>query len=74
MLNYLLSLSPRDDIKIEVDPSRLRPVDADLQIPNIEKFTSHTGLSPEITFQQTMKDLLGYWRNKIKNGRIYLTR
>jgi hypothetical protein len=35
----LLSFSPlKADIKIEVDPDRLRPIDADLQIPNTAKF------------------------------------
>ena len=74
MLDYLLSLSSNDDIVIEVDPSRLRPIDADLQVPDIRKFTEHTGWSPKIEFEQTMKDLLDYWRNKIKSGRMYLTR
>ncbi|SVA98613.1 uncharacterized protein METZ01_LOCUS151467, partial [marine metagenome] len=33
MLDYLLSLSSRKDIRVEVDPQRLRPIDADLQVP-----------------------------------------
>ena len=42
ILNTLLSFSPlQADIKIEVDPDRLRPIDADLQIPNTAKFEAH---------------------------------
>ena len=38
MLDYLLSISTRKDIKVEVEQSRLRPLDADLQVPDTEKF------------------------------------
>jgi GDPmannose 4,6-dehydratase len=51
---------------VEVDPERLRPIDADLQIPDTRKFCGHTGWRPEITFRQTMRELLSYWRAKVK--------
>ena len=71
MLNHLLSLSMRKDIVIEEDPARMRPVDADLQIPDMGKFMKHTGWAPQITFEQTMADLLDYWRQQTKAGVIY---
>ncbi|RKY34779.1 MAG: GDP-mannose 4,6 dehydratase [Candidatus Omnitrophota bacterium] len=74
MLDYLLSISTCKKIKIEVDPQRLRPIDADLQIPDLEKFKKHTGWNPEITFEKTMQDLLDYWRDRIKQGRFFLRR
>ncbi|NBO22268.1 SDR family oxidoreductase [bacterium] len=76
ILNKLLSLSPmRDIIKIEIDPERLRPIDADLQVPNTNKFTSHTGWKTEIDFDTTMKDLLNYWRNCVReNGGKFIIR
>ena len=49
-------------------------IDADLQVPNIKKFSKHTGWKPEITFEKTMIDLLNYWRKKIDDGQNYLTR
>ena len=70
MLTYLLSLSERRDIRVEIDPRRLRPVDADLQIPNTAKFTGHTGWKPEIPFEKTMADLLDYWRGRVRAGEI----
>ena len=74
-LNTLISLSDmKDQIRVEVDPERLRPIDADLQIPDCRKFKEHTGWEPEISFEQTMADLLNYWRDRVKNGTEFLTR
>lgn len=74
MLDHLISLSPmKHKIRIETDPDRLRPIDADLQVPNTAKFEKHTGWKPEIPFETTMKDLLNYWREQIKT-RSFLER
>lgn len=74
MLNTLLKFSPRkSDISIEVDPERLRPIDADLQVPNTKKFRAHTGWEPQIPFLTTMADLLEYWRERVKTQQ-FLTR
>lgn len=74
MLKYLISKSTHKNIRIEVDTNRLRPVDADLQIPDTTKFTKHTGWKPQISFEKTMDDLLEYWRSKVSSGRHFLTR
>jgi GDP-mannose 4,6-dehydratase len=75
MLMHLISLSPmKDKIKVETDPERLRPIDADLQVPDTRKFEAHTGWKPEISFEQTMLDLLNYWRDRVKAGTQFLTR
>jgi len=75
MLNHLISLSTmKDKIRVETDPDRLRPIDADLQVPNTAKFEAHTGWKPQITFEQTMQDLLDYWRIRIGEGAQFLTR
>jgi GDPmannose 4,6-dehydratase len=76
VLNTLIAMSTmKDKIKIEVDPDRLRPIDADLQVPNTKKFTDHTGWKPEIKYEQTMWDLLNYWRERVaENKGKFLTR
>jgi GDP-mannose 4,6-dehydratase len=74
MLDHLLSLSSRKDIRVEVDPQRLRPIDADLQVPDTSKFNRHTGWEPQIPFEKTMSDLLNYWRERIAAGHTLLTR
>lgn len=74
MLNHLISLSTRNDIKVEIDPDRLRPIDADLQVPDTTKFKTHTGWEPEISFEKTMNDLLNYWRDEISKNKKFLMR
>ena len=66
MLKKLLALSRVRDIKMEVEPSRLRPSDVTMQIPCIDKFTEATGWKPEIRFDKTLEDTLNYWRGYYK--------
>lgn len=74
MLNKLISLSRIKNIQIEIDPERIRPIDADLQVPDTTKFQKHTNWKPLYTFDETMLDLLNFWRDKIKLKPEYLTR
>ena len=74
MLKTLISMSTVKDIRVETDPERLRPIDADLQVPNTAKFKAITGWEPEIPFEKTMKDLLQYWRDRVQSGQEFLTR
>ena len=74
MLEKLLSFSTFSDIKVKTDPARLRPIDADLQVPDITKFTKHTGWKPQIPFEKTILDLLNYWRKRVKSGEVFLSR
>lgn len=74
-LNTLINMSTmKEKIKVETDPERLRPIDADLQVPDCHKFKEHTGWEPTIAFEQTMKDLLDYWRERVGKGEQFLTR
>lgn len=73
-LNTLISMSTmKDQIKVETDPERIRPIDADLQVPDCRKFKEHTGWKPQISFEQTMSDLLNYWRCRVEKD-TFLTR
>lgn len=76
MLEKLIFLSTMSNqITTKIDSDRLRPIDADLQVPDTSKFTAHTGWKPEITFDQTMQDLLDYWRARIIDSeQNFLTR
>ncbi|EHL19339.1 hypothetical protein HMPREF9628_01523 [Peptoanaerobacter stomatis] len=75
MLDTLLKMSTYEGkIEVQTDKERLRPIDADLQVPDTTKFKNHTGWEPEISFEKTMEDLLNYWREKIKKGHNFLTR
>ena len=66
--------SKKDVIRVEEDPERLRPVDADLQVPDCRKFMNHTGWTPLIPYEKTMADLLDYWRQRVRRGEQFLTR
>lgn len=63
MLKKLLKLSKVKDIKVEVDPKRLRPSDVTRQIPCTDKFRQATGWSQQIRFDETLEALLNYWRD-----------
>jgi GDPmannose 4,6-dehydratase len=73
-LKYFINKSTIKNIEIVIDKNRLRPIDADLQVPNTEKFEKHTGWKPLISYDKTLDDLLEYWRDKIKKGRKFLNR
>jgi GDPmannose 4,6-dehydratase len=74
MLDKLISMSTTKNIKVEQDPDRLRPIDADLQVPDTKKFRLHTGWEPQIGFDQTMADLLAYWRERVASSQGFLSR
>lgn len=64
VLDTLLSLS-RVNVRVEVDPKRLRPSDVPILLSDSSKFVRLTGWKPEIPFSQTMADLLNYWRERV---------
>ena len=65
MLDILLSHTTAD-ISVEQDPARMRPSDVRLLWANVDKFKAATGWEPVIPFEQTMADLLGYWRERVR--------
>jgi GDP-4-dehydro-6-deoxy-D-mannose reductase len=74
ILEYLKSKSLINNLTHEVDESRLRPIDADLQIPSTNKFKTHTGWEPLISYEVTLMDLLNYWRDQVKKNRTLVNR
>lgn len=64
LLNLILSLSGQQ-VEVMVDKNRLRPSDVPVLVGDATKLTQKTGWKPEIPLEQTIKDLLDYWRKKI---------
>jgi GDP-4-dehydro-6-deoxy-D-mannose reductase len=64
MLERPISLA-NVEVKIEVDPDRLRPSDVEILIGDASKFKADTGWEPRIPFEQTLNDLLDYWRQTL---------
>lgn len=53
-------------IQVQVDPNRLRPIDVPIIEADITKLRQCTGWEPEIPIEQTITDVLNYWRTSVK--------
>ena len=54
------------EVTVETDPERLRPSDVEILIGDASKFKADTGWEPRIPFDQTLRDLLDYWRTTLR--------
>lgn len=63
------TLVSHSSLRIEVltDEEKLRPADNMLLCGDSTKIREHTGWKPSIRLEQTLKDLLGWWRNRIQH-------
>ena len=64
MLDILLGMTDAN-IEVRVDPTRLRPSDVKVLVADVTKFRELTGWQPQIPFEQTLNDLLNYWRERV---------
>ena len=64
VLDLLLGKA-RIAVETEVDPSRLRAADIPRLVGDHSRFTEATGWRPEIPLEQTLDDLLEWWRGEI---------
>ena len=60
--------------KTVVDPELLRPTDEKIIVGDVTKLKRDTGWKQRIAMEQTIGDMLDYWREKISGGGYYLTR
>jgi GDP-4-dehydro-6-deoxy-D-mannose reductase len=74
VIEILLSMSFRKDIKVVADAERLRPIDADYQMFDNTKIRSTIEWKPEISARAMFKDLLDHWRSEINKGKVPLNR
>ncbi|MBR9699253.1 NAD-dependent epimerase/dehydratase family protein [Candidatus Woesearchaeota archaeon] len=63
ILQQMLELSSHK-IAIQQSPEKFRKQDIQVMIGDNSKVTHDTGWKPEIPFEQTLKDILGYWRSR----------
>lgn len=64
LLDHLLARARRP-IRVEVDPARLRPSDVPETLCNPGKAQRELGWQAEIPLEQTLDDLLDYWRCQV---------
>lgn len=65
-LKKIISMA-RVPIKTALDPNLLRPSDVTLQIPSVVKFIKKTDWKPLYSFEESMIELLSYWRKQIRS-------
>jgi len=51
--------------EVRPDPARMRPSDVPRLLGDPSKFKAATGWEPRIPFEQTVKDTLDYWRDRV---------
>ena len=64
LLQALISLT-KLDVRIVQDPERLRPSDVPRVVADCRKLRARTGWRAEIPFEQSLRDLLDYWRGQV---------
>jgi GDP-mannose 4,6-dehydratase len=57
---------PYDEIEQRIDEKLYRPIDIQVQIGDSTELKDITGWEPTYTIEETMRDLLNYWINKLK--------
>jgi GDP-4-dehydro-6-deoxy-D-mannose reductase len=65
VLDVLLRLASTG-IQVEPDPDRLRPSDIPRVVCDFRKLHECTGWEPAISFEQSLADVLAYWRSRVR--------
>lgn len=68
VLDFFLARS-QVPLRVARDEERMRPWETPVSVCDATKFRSQTGWQPEIPLEQTLADVLDYWR-KVVAGRI----
>jgi GDP-4-dehydro-6-deoxy-D-mannose reductase len=64
MLDILLTMA-KVDVEVRQVPERMRPSDVELLVCDPTKFRQRTGWEPTIPLDQTLRDTLDYWRERV---------
>ena len=68
LLDRLIEISGVE-VTIEQDPERMRPSDVEILLGDSSKFHADTGWKTEIPFDQTLRDTMRYWQDRLKDRR-----
>jgi GDP-4-dehydro-6-deoxy-D-mannose reductase len=65
ILDFLLAQATVHPV-VKEDPARFRPSDVPVLIGNASKVRTAVGWEPQIPFEQTLTDLLQFWRQRVR--------
>jgi GDP-4-dehydro-6-deoxy-D-mannose reductase len=54
-------------IEVDIDPTRIRPKEVSVIQGDSTRITQETGWRPLISLDMTIRDLLDYWRKRVKD-------
>lgn len=55
-------------VEVKQDPERMRPSDLPIVVGSYDKFNKATKWRPLISIEETIDDLLEYWRSQVRTG------
>jgi len=68
VLQFLVAASKTSDVTIRPRVDRMRPSDVPLLVGDAGKILRTTGWKTEIRFEDTLRDLLDYWRQRVRGA------
>jgi len=68
VLDFLVKASSAATVTIQPRADRMRPSDVPLLIGDASKIERATGWRTHIPFEQTLRDLLDYWRQRVRGA------
>jgi GDP-4-dehydro-6-deoxy-D-mannose reductase len=69
LLEMLISFSSREDIEIKLDKEKFRPIDIPTIFGDNTKLMTATGWVQEYSLEDSLRDALDWWRDKINPGK-----
>ncbi|HVQ16189.1 MAG TPA: GDP-mannose 4,6-dehydratase [Vicinamibacterales bacterium] len=61
-----LTARARAEVRVEVDPERLRPSETSALVADTARLRDRTGWTPQISFESMLDSLLDYWRADVR--------
>jgi GDP-4-dehydro-6-deoxy-D-mannose reductase len=65
VLEFLMGETRVRPIAVREDPARLRPSDVPVLLGDASRIQRAVGWKPELPFEQTLRDVLDYWRHRV---------
>lgn len=65
-LDKILNLCTYKDIRLIEDPKYIRPTTVPLLHASADRFCGETGWEPTVSFEDTIEDIMEYWRERVE--------